>query len=225
MTAWALKFDRTMVKHNSIPKLDWYTSESERLGVTPRCPFASVERCPRYYQSLSLLGTAGSTSIDSSEDSRLREFWEGSDLWPRTREYATAIFGSKNDDGDWERMSLSNFCPEVAYDRFGYFASGLGDYADEIDAGIAHENLAKNDGAPGHWRWRWNSLEQMHYTSCPTYAPLTRDGGFLSSGGPEFTIGVPGASVRFKFSWRDLRDWIAHYGSRMLNHFATFLRK
>ena len=31
-----------------------YTSESEeRRGPTPRCPFATVDRCPRYYQSLS----------------------------------------------------------------------------------------------------------------------------------------------------------------------------
>jgi hypothetical protein len=47
------------------PNLEWYESVSEKKHLLPRCPFASVYRCPRYYQSISLLGEAGvSTRID-----------------------------------------------------------------------------------------------------------------------------------------------------------------
>ena len=37
---------------NINPSLEWYAGESVRRGLpTQRCPFASVHRCPRYYQS------------------------------------------------------------------------------------------------------------------------------------------------------------------------------
>jgi hypothetical protein len=53
------------------PDIEWYLRISKERGVTPRCPFATVERCPRYYDSLSLLGEAGSTKISSEEEARL----------------------------------------------------------------------------------------------------------------------------------------------------------
>jgi hypothetical protein len=36
-----------------IPDLDWYTGLSERKGLLSRCPFASVNRCPRFPLHLS----------------------------------------------------------------------------------------------------------------------------------------------------------------------------
>ena len=92
-----------------IPDLKWYASVSEKRGVAVRCPFATVEACPRFYQSLSLLGNAGSTKIPQAEDERLLEKWKKSDLWPRTEELATSIAGA-----DGKRSMFSNFCPEVA---------------------------------------------------------------------------------------------------------------
>jgi hypothetical protein len=73
------------------PDMDWYLTLSRQRGTKPRCPFASVERCPRYYTSLSLLGEAGSTKIPKDEDDRLEAMWEKSDLWPRTDEGATSV--------------------------------------------------------------------------------------------------------------------------------------
>lgn len=70
-----------MADGDVIPDLAWYTARSAELGHSPRCPFASVNRCPRYYQSLWVLGSAGSPSIDAEEDNRLRKKWEASDLW------------------------------------------------------------------------------------------------------------------------------------------------
>ena len=104
------------------PDMNWYLNVSRERGVTPRCPFAAVERCPRFYESLSLMGHAGGTKIASDDDARLKAKWEKSDLWPVTAEMATSISGVEGHyTGFWK------FCPEVLYERFGYFV------ADRVD--------------------------------------------------------------------------------------------
>lgn len=201
-----------------VPNQDWYFRISKERKLPLRCPFASVERCPRYYQSLSLLGVAGSTKIDPAEDERLLQLWRKSDLWPRTSEYETSIAGSKNEFGDWKTHTFSNFCPEVAYDRFGLFASAFGDYADDIDKDIAHERLGK-EGVPGSdWRWRWAFVKPLHFEECSLYSPLLHSGPFPKGSegtGLEIALGVPGASVRINFSWRELHRWLARQWARL----------
>ncbi len=129
-----------------IPNREWYANLSQERGVAFRCPFATVESCPRYYQSLSLLGETGSTKISEGEDQRLHKHWKSSDLWPRTDEQATGLFG-----GDPGNPSIySNFCPEVTFERFGYFATSLTRYADEIISGFAHERLTKEVAGRGN---------------------------------------------------------------------------
>src|SRR4030042_1334214 len=150
-----------------IPNLNWYMSNSDKRGVHPRCPFATVKSCPRFYQSLSLLGEAGSTRIDSEENKRLQKYWGNDDLWPPTLEYATSISGSPGSP-----HIFSNFCPEVSFDRFGYFTSFLARYADEIDIGIAHKRLGLERAPANDWRWGWSAISEMHYTECPIYSIL-----------------------------------------------------
>jgi hypothetical protein len=50
-----------------IPNFDWYSKIGKELGLPPRCPYASVDRCPRYFYSRSLMGDAGATKIEPSE--------------------------------------------------------------------------------------------------------------------------------------------------------------
>jgi hypothetical protein len=152
-----------------IPNLRWYSGVSEKRGVVIRCPFATVEACPRYYQSLSLLGEAGSTKITKAEDDRLLEKWKKSDLWPRTAELETSVLYA-----DGEPRMFSNFCPEVTFDRFGFFATYLARYSDEVDVGMAHEKLGKEKAPAGDPRWSWASAQVQHYTECPIYAVLAR---------------------------------------------------
>ena len=186
--------------------------KSTELGLTPRCPFTSVKRCPRYYESLSLLGSAGITKVDQEEDERLKHFWDRSDLRPPTKEYAPALQG----DSDF-----FHFCPEIIYDRFGYFSSHLGNYADEIDRDITYQKLEKLNMSGEHWRWHWKSIQAMHYSECPLYSPLRESGGFREGSGPQFKLGFPGVSIQFKLSWHDLRDWIARQWSSFIGFFRS----
>jgi hypothetical protein len=148
----------------TMPDLNWYITISKRMNISPRCPFATVESCPRYYQSLSLLGSAGSATIDNSEDERLLKKWGESDLWPKTREQETIVYGNNK--------FFDKFCPEVSFESFGYFASFLGRYSDELDHDLAHKRLGEIGASSDDYRWAWSSVVPMHYAECPLCSVL-----------------------------------------------------
>src|SRR5687768_14025079 len=110
--------------HTDNPHLKWYVGIREKQALQPRRPFATSERCPRYYQTLSLLEHAGATEIPKERDEQLKKFWEKTDLWPLTREQETSLSGSN-------KWMFNNFCPEVAAQHTGYFASSLIPWHDE----------------------------------------------------------------------------------------------
>lgn len=180
-----------------IPNLTWYTKISQEKGLNPRCPYASVYRCPRFYQSLSLLGSAGSTSIDSVTDKKLFKKWKKTDIWPVTGEYETAIAGNPP-------KYFSNFCPEVSFDRFGFFATYLGEYADGIDRDIAHSNLANELVPTNHWRWIWNSIIKMHYSECPFFSLLNKDHNGSNEEIVELRPNFYGIGINFKILFKRL---------------------
>jgi hypothetical protein len=146
------------------PDQKWYSEVGAARGVQGRCPYATIETCPRFFQSLSLLGEVGSTRIPKEEDDRLLAAWKKSDLWPRTEEQGTGVWGGGS--------SFSNFCPEVTFDRFGYFATSLSRYSDEIDSGSAHERLAAQGAPAGHPLWSWQHATAQHFTDCPIHSVL-----------------------------------------------------
>jgi len=150
------------------PDSKWYTDISASKNLSPRCPFASVHRCPRYYASTSLLGQVGvTTAMHPEDDQRLLEKWKQTDVWPVTSEQEAQVIGPEG-----KPSHFFNFCPEVSFDRFGWFASNLSRYADELDADIAHRNLA-DEGASAHdWRRSWSLASSMHYADCPLYSTL-----------------------------------------------------
>ena len=69
---------------------------------------------------------------------------------------------------------MSNYCPEVAFDSFGVFASLLCEHGDEIDRDLAYGRLSRQGVSEESWKWRWSTLKPMHYTECPLYSPLLR---------------------------------------------------
>jgi len=133
------------------PHLKWYTKISSERNVSPRCPLASVHRCPRYYQSIALLGFVGvTTSMEPEEDHRVLENWRRSDLWPASNERAAQVIGPEG-----KPLHFLNFCPEVSFDDFGWFASNRSYHAGEIDADVAHLDLAAEGATAHEWRWIW----------------------------------------------------------------------
>ena len=137
------------------PTLEWYKRRSRDGDGPPRCPFASVQRCPRFYESVSLLGKAGfTTAIPRDRDDRLCATWQQSDLWPSIHEQATSIMGPADDP-----RHLMNFCPEVLYERFGLFATALHGHADEIDIDSAHSQLAAEHAPASDWGWTWGDRQ------------------------------------------------------------------
>lgn len=150
-----------------LANINWYSSVSSQEGIPPRCPYANVDRCPDYYQSLSLLGTIGiTTAIQESEEKRLLKKWENSEHWPKVNEHAPSIWDFR------DSKSFSNFCPEVAFDVYGLFASELHPYADEIDIHVAHKQLGKQGAPATDWRWQWSHINPLHYSECRMYSQL-----------------------------------------------------
>ena len=208
--AQALQANSSMANIN--PSLDWYTNVSAAKGMSPRCPFASVHRCPRFYESMSLLSKCGSTEIEQAEDQTLLKKWSASDLWPVTLEQATAIAGST--DGP---RHFKNFCPEVSFERFGLFATQLSDYADEIDRDNAHRSLGRSGAGSEDWRWTWALVVPIHYSECSLYSPLAHDSAkslapktVVLSGHDEIFSMKPnfhGVGVDIKALLKRLQEW------------------
>jgi len=149
------------------PDIEWYTAVSEVKGVQPRCPYANVHICYRYYSSLYLLGESHITTImDPQKIEELESLWQSSDQLPVVGEHDTGISGP----GD-EKTGFYNFCPEISFDVFGLFATSLHKYSDEIDLGSAHRQL-KKESYPKDWRWSWESITPLHYLQCPLYSQL-----------------------------------------------------
>jgi len=168
-----------MSKENIIiPNLKWYTEKSFSLDIAPRCPFATVTKCPRFFQSRSLLGHAGSTKITPRLDKKLERYWKKTPYWPVTAEESTGIAG---EPGKIEHFTM--FCPEVIFERFGLFAINLFRYADEIDIEYAHGQLSTIKASREDWRWDWAHVAQLHYSECSLYSLLqTKD---ASGGNPQ----------------------------------------
>ena len=187
-----------------IPDIDWYLEKSRTQGSsTPRCPHATVDACPRYFQSLALLGNAGCTEIAPKERYNLKKKWGKSDLWPKTGEQETSISGSNG-----RNTQFSNFCPEVTFEIFGYFASKLGRYIDEIDQDIAYKRLGEMKPLKNDWRGTWAYIQPQHYSECPLYSILSHRGANLEldSQNQISKAYTPGDYYDF---FRDLKEIIA----------------
>lgn len=146
---------------------EWYKEMSSGKEKSTHCPYATVEACPRFYQSLSLLSSTGATKIDDKEDKRLLKKWKKSDLWPKIDEQATSVRSSSE-----KFLGASNYCPEVLYERFGVFAKSVSSFPDEIDQDAMHKYLESINAPRNDARWFWNHVEPLHYTDCPLYSVL-----------------------------------------------------
>jgi hypothetical protein len=149
------------------PNFDWYAAKSREMNGPTRCPLASANRCPRYYASLYLLGRVGiSTKIPEETKVKLDSQWKNFEA--TIGEEEASISGGEGND----TKAMSNFCPEVSYNIFGYFASGLFPHHGQIDRGMAHARLAREKVHRDDPEWDWASITPRHYTECPEYSIL-----------------------------------------------------
>jgi len=187
-----------------VPDIDWYASLSSQKSIPTRCPYANADRCSRYYESLSLLGSAGiTTALQPSEEKRLLKRWKNSEHWPKVNEHAVSISGPANGS-----KSFSHFCPEVAFDVFGLFASELHRYADEIDTDVAHKQLSKQGALASDWRWQWSNITPLHYSECRLYSLLGSIGSDRTKEIFEAKPGVAGFTVNIKEIAKRIWKWV-----------------
>lgn len=146
------------------PDFNWYIKRSKELNLSPRCPIASSELCPRYFLSLSPLGKEGiTTDITPETQARLERKWR-----PFVPVIAEEDVGVTRADGQFR--SISGACPEVGFEVFGYFASGFYRYADETDHDLAHKRLSEQGIDISDFRWQWSMVAPRHYTVCREYS-------------------------------------------------------
>jgi hypothetical protein len=149
------------------PNWEWYAAKSRQMNGPSRCPFASANRCPRYYESLYLLGSVGiATKIPEEAKIKLDSQWKSFEA--TIGEEAASISGGEGND----TKAMSNFCPEVSFNIFGLFASGLHPHHGAIDLGMAHARLEREKVKRGDPRWDWANVTPRHYTECPEYSIL-----------------------------------------------------
>jgi hypothetical protein len=148
--------------------LDWYHSESEKISGSPlRCPFASPDRCPRFFESIALSESLGACAMDEAQLARLDARWKDDTIISAIPETAPSVISSNG------RLSiLSNFCPEVTFNIKGSCASLLSTFPDEIDQEARHRHLRRTGVDDLDPRWQWMDVIPMHYRACPTYSLL-----------------------------------------------------
>jgi hypothetical protein len=114
-----------------------------------------------------MLGEVGmTTSISDNKKEELEAFWKKSEILPVIAEGDTGISGPKG-----KSSSFSNFCPEVSFTYFGYYASYLAKYADEIDSDTGHR-IAEREKVANDWRYQWAFLNACHFLDCSVYSQV-----------------------------------------------------
>lgn len=153
----------------TIPSSSWYRNKSTEEDTSFSCPYANVHKCPRYYASIYMLGEVNvTTSISFEKKEALDAFWEKSGLSPIISEEDTGV-----SLGDGKIISLSNFCPEVSFTYFHYYANYLARYADEIDKDCGYR-VAKRENLPDDWRYSWAHVSACHFLECDVYDQVHR---------------------------------------------------
>ncbi len=150
---------------------NWYFEKSRKLKLPPHCPFASPHLCPRYYESIKILQEVKLiVGISPEKDKELKEKWENSPLSPCIAEETPSIGYTEK---PWRKISsVSHFCPEVAYNVFGVFATSLSWYTSEEDREFAYRYLREIGADELDWRWEYLGVWHIHYTECKEYCLL-----------------------------------------------------
>lgn len=190
---------------NIYPNLEWYKNLSSKKSASPRCPYANVHRCNRYYSSLYLLGEINiTTKMAGKSVVKLDQHWEQSDLIPVIQEHDPAV-----GFGDGKLSSISNFCPEISFDFFGLFAEYMAKYVNEIDKYYAQNRLSA-ENVTEDWRWDWAYVKPTHYMDCSVYSQVLGHSSMRVNDGfkDEEIITMKPGFMGFSVNLKSLYKWI-----------------
>ncbi len=153
-------------RHSQNDNTKWYFDKSKAKNLPLHCPIAAPYLCLRFLITIDLsveVGLCRGINLESKE--RYYRYWR-KQLHKFINLEAEPAVSFIND----EPFNMSNFCPEVSYLIFGYFASHVVRYTNEIDQNAMHQFLKRKMAGKGDWRWYYSNVVERHYTECPEFS-------------------------------------------------------
>lgn len=148
-----------------VPNKEWLERESEKRGVQMTCPFANSHKCPRYFDSLVLLSRANVIAgVPQDKEEELEYFWKNTSFSALCDEETPTIYRTKFGGVS----AVHNFCPEVSYKHFYYYADHMQKYIDELDQEVGHR-IAERDNLDNDWKFTWMDLSPRFYSDCEVF--------------------------------------------------------
>jgi HNH endonuclease len=138
----------------------WYLqSRDGRKQLSPHCPLASNDKCPRYYASQISL------NLSDAVRKKVEHKWSASDVFTN-RELEVSIYPAK----DGSLRGVGGFCPEVSARLFNLYCSSLRAFPDENARLERHKTLSHENVPQTDLRWNWMIVEPLHYTNCHEFS-------------------------------------------------------
>lgn len=147
---------------------EWYLQYRDgRKQLSPHCPLASNEKCPRYYVSQQHEADANQTRLNLTDEVRkkIEQKWAASDVFV-SNELTVASYPAK----DGTLRGIGGFCPEVSARLFNLYCSSLRAFPDENARSEQHKILSRENVPLTDLRWNWMIVEPLHYTSCHEFS-------------------------------------------------------
>lgn len=149
-----------------IPDKNWWDNESHNRNAATVCPYANSHSCPRYHDSVVLLKRSKMIAgITDTKEEELSEYWERTKFSSLCDEELPSVYSNENGG----ISSISNFCPEISYKYFYYYADYMCKYVDEIDQDTG-VRIAVNDNIKNDWKYSWMTVTPRFYLDCDVFS-------------------------------------------------------
>ena len=157
------------------PNLDWYSTVGDQRGKDRRCPFATVNRCPKYFETLVVLEQQyNSPKIPRAIQKSMVKKWREDELWavtladkPKAIEY--------RDTGN--HLEFRSLCPEASFEVFELFTSSISYFKSTLDFKVRELQIKDTVYGSMHWHWVWQyfHVEPMHFSDCSMFGKISKE--------------------------------------------------
>ena len=178
---------------------DWYMRRDGRKKLSPHCPLAANDKCPRYFLSQRHAAAAGVAHLELSGQARARleEAWATSDVFASVDLSVGTSFAPGG-----LLSGVEGFCPEVAARIFGLYCSSLAAFPDEDARRHCHKTLTDENAPRSDPRWTWMAVLPRHYTECLEFSTYGGGTGTARGGSNPGKRSLP-SRLRFEVLHRD----------------------